>query len=98
MKLHGKLKFNKSLLQFATTIGIGLVIFKGFYFLGYNSAKNASLYKVMSEKHNLVLLKRYGDNYIFKNLNKSKLGHDLVLIKHGPQFPLLLKDSILHLQ
>lgn len=62
---------------------IGLVSFS--YLLGRREAYSKTVYEVSVERKNFILLRKYGDDLIFKNYDPKtkKLGNNLVLFKIG---------------
>lgn len=60
---------------------------------GYSMASKEDKYLVLSEKPNVVLLKKYGDTYIFREYKKHSLLNKIFVIKQSPTYPLNLKDT-----
>jgi hypothetical protein len=63
------------------------------YRIGFYTAKMETSYKILADHHEMVLLKKYNDIFIFRELKNHRLGDKLSLIKHSPQYPMIFKDS-----
>jgi hypothetical protein len=59
---------------------------------GFSISANVVDYQAMKTHPNLILLKKYNENYFFREFNNAQLKPHLLIIKHGPQTPIDLID------
>lgn len=66
--------------------------------IGNTVSKKETHWLKLEERPSLVLLKKYGDNYIFRPFEKNHLIGKMVIIRQDPEYPLSLKDTLLTIQ